>query len=142
MNPVTWPEGKQFAFTVFDDTDLGTLTNVGPVYAFLADCGYRTAKSCWAFRGDPAKGKNPGETLDDLDYRNWLLDLQSKGFEIGWHGATWHSSPRERTIAALERFAEVFGHYPSAGRITRARRRPCTGAALASAVVAARSITS
>ncbi len=112
---ITWPEGKRFAFTVFDDTDWGTLANVGPVYAFLADCGFRTTRSCWLFRGDPNRGKNPGQTVDDDDYRNWLLDLQAKGFEIGWHGATWHSSERERTAAALARFAEVFGHDPAAG---------------------------
>jgi hypothetical protein len=112
---ITWPEGKQFAFTVFDDTDLGTLANVGPVYSLLADCGLRTARSCWAFRGDPNQGKHPGETLEDPDYCKWLVDLQAQGFEIGWHGATWHSSLRERTIVGMERFAEVFGHYPAAG---------------------------
>jgi hypothetical protein len=41
-----------------------------------------------------------------------LLELQAKGFEIGWHGATWHGSLRDQTARALERFAAVFGHYP------------------------------
>ncbi len=110
---VTWPEGKQFAFTVFDDADGGTVENVGPVYSFLADCGFRTTRSCWAFSGDPLRGKHPGQTLDDPAYRRWLVDLQAKGFEIGWHGATWHGSERQRTAEALQRFAEVFHHDPS-----------------------------
>ncbi len=46
---VNWPEGKQFAFSVFDDTDLATFENVSGVYALLKDCGFRTTKSCWVF---------------------------------------------------------------------------------------------
>jgi hypothetical protein len=113
MNSICeWPNGKKFAFTVFDDTDKGTLENLQPVYALLKDLGFRTTKSCWPFRGDPNLGRFPGETLDDPNYRQWLVDLQAEGFEIGWHGTTWHGSPRERTAAGLDRFAEVFGHYP------------------------------
>ena len=112
-NNVAWPEGKQFAFTVFDDTDAATVENVGCVYDFLRDCGFRTTKSCWVMRGDPSRGKFPGQTLADQPYLRWLLDLQAKGFEIGWHGATWHSADRGQTQAALKRFAEVFGHYPA-----------------------------
>ncbi|MEN6457547.1 MAG: hypothetical protein ABFC63_01340 [Thermoguttaceae bacterium] len=113
--PIEWPDGKQFAFTIFDDTDSSTLQNVGSVYAFLADQGFRTTKSCWAFRGDPTKGTNVGETLDDMPYRRWLQDLHAKGFEIGWHGATWHASARQRTAEGLERFVEVFGENPRTG---------------------------
>ncbi len=107
-----WPDGKRFAFTVFDDADLGTYENLHPVYEFLIDLGFRTTKSCWVVREEPGKGKYPGQTLDDPEYRNWLLGLQAKGFEIGWHGATWHTSKRWRTREALDRFAEVFGRYP------------------------------
>jgi hypothetical protein len=107
-----WPDGKRFAFTVFDDTDCATVENVAPVYAFLADCGFRTSKSCWAFDDDPKWGKNPGQTLDDAAYRRWLLNLAAQGFEIELHGASWYTSVRERTAAALERFAETFGRYP------------------------------
>jgi len=107
-----WPDNKRFAFTVFDDTDLATLRNVGPVYDFLRDHGLRTTKSCWPVEGDPEKGAYRGETCGIDDYRQWALDLQTSGFEIGWHGSTWHSMQREKTLAALERFREIFGHYP------------------------------
>ena len=109
---VIWPEGKQFAFSIFDDTDLATFENVSGVYALLKDRGFRTTKSCWVCRGDPHRGKHAGDTLDDDRYRRWLVDLQAAGFEIGWHGATWHGSLHDQTARALERFAEVFGHYP------------------------------
>ncbi|MGA2618535.1 MAG: hypothetical protein ABSF26_13060 [Thermoguttaceae bacterium] len=115
MNPPpVWPQGKRFAFTVFDDTDSATLENVGGVYSFLADLGFRSTKSCWMFQGDWDRGNHPGQTCDDPDYRRWLLDLHAAGFEIGWHGATWHGVPRAVTIQALDRFAAVFGHDPRA----------------------------
>jgi hypothetical protein len=111
---VTWPDGKRFAFTVFDDTDLATIANVKGVYDFLADCGFRTTKTVWVVAGDPDRGKHAGQTCADPDYLQWLLDLQKTGFEIGFHNGTWHSLPRDATRAALNKFAELFGHDPVA----------------------------
>lgn len=116
MNPrVQWPNGKRFAFTVFDDTDSATLANVGEVYALLSDLGFRTTKTCWPLRGDASRGANAGQTCADADYLKWLLDLQERGFEMGWHGATWHSSSREETIQGLDTFAKLFGRDPVVG---------------------------
>lgn len=108
----TWPEGKRFAFTVFDDTDSATLENVKGVYDFLADCGFRTTKSVWVVAGDANRGKKPGQTCADPDYRQWLLALSAKQFEIGFHNGTWHSLPRDAIREALDKFAELFGHHP------------------------------
>ena len=108
-----WPDGKRFAFTVFDDTDSATLDNVKGVYDFLADCGFRTTKSAWAVAGDPNRGKLAGQTCDDPDYLQWLLDLQSQGFEIGFHNCTWHGLPRDAIRSALDKFAERLGHDPA-----------------------------
>jgi hypothetical protein len=110
-----WPDGCRFAFTVFDDTDNATLENVQPVYSFLADCGFRTTKSVWTVKGNPNEGFAAGDTCEDVDYLQWLLELQSKGFEIAWHNATWHGLPRERIAIALEAFKGHFGHYPFSG---------------------------
>ena len=109
---IVLPEGRRFAFTIFDDTDSATLENVCEVYSLLADLGFRTTKSCWMVDGDRSQGKFPGDTCDRREYRQWLLELQSQGFEIGWHGPTWHGLPRAQTIAALERFFQLFGYYP------------------------------
>ncbi|MBN2579218.1 MAG: hypothetical protein JXB10_09525 [Pirellulales bacterium] len=109
---ITWPENKQFAFTVFDDTDAATLENVGPVYAFLRDCGFRTTKSCWPVAGDPRQGTYQGQTCEDADYLHWAQELQAQGFEIGWHNATWHGLPREGVLDALDAFHRYFGQYP------------------------------
>jgi hypothetical protein len=107
-----WPEGKQFAFTVFDDTDSATVANVAPVYALLAERGFRTTKSVWVVEGGRDRGLNAGESCENLDYLNWVRSLQAQGFEIGYHNATWHGLPREQVRAALDKFAQLFGHDP------------------------------
>ncbi len=107
-----WPDGKQFAFTVFDDTDLATLDNVPPVYDFLRDLGFRTTKSIWPIRG-PATGAIGGSTCEDSDYLAWLYRLRDSGFEIGYHMASNTSSTRENAIQGLGRFREFFGEYPT-----------------------------
>lgn len=111
MSKIVWPDNKKFAFTVFDDTDFATLENVVPVYSFLKEHGFQTTKSVWPMRGlrEPKIG---GATCDDENYLQWLLELQRDGFEIGFHNATNHSSEREFTIRGLEKFKELFGHYP------------------------------
>ena len=107
-----WPDGRQFAFTVFDDTDFATLENVQSLYSFLGDLGFRTTKSVWVVAGDPRRGKCVGQTCEDPDYLEWVLELQAKHFEIGFHNATFHGLPRRDIQAALERFAAIFGHDP------------------------------
>jgi hypothetical protein len=106
-----WPNGKRFAFTIIDDTDGATVGNVGAVYDLLYDRGILTTKTVWplSFRRSPRYG---GGTLEDPEYRAWVLDLQEKGFEIASHGATDHSSPRGDTEKALDHFREVLGSNP------------------------------
>jgi hypothetical protein len=108
---IEWPENKDFAFTIFDDTDNATLENVKPVYDFLAEKGFLTTKSVW-----PSKGKGQpiwgGDTCEDEDYARWLIDLKKHGFEIAYHMNTYHSSTRDEITEGLERFNKLFGHYP------------------------------
>lgn len=108
---ISWPENKNFAFTIFDDTDLATLENTPPVYDFLYDLGFLTTKSVWPVRGK----RNPligGSTCEDNDYLKWVIELGEKGFEICMHNVTYHTSPREYTIYGIEKFKQLFGHYP------------------------------
>lgn len=107
---ITWPGGKRFAFTVFDDTDLATLDNVRPVYDLLTDLGFRTTKSVWpiAGTGEPVLG---GSTCQDDDYRLWLMELKRQGFELALHNATYHTSPRNMTVNGVEQFKLMFGNY-------------------------------
>lgn len=111
--PLTFPGGKRFAFTIIDDTDVATVENLKPVYDLLYESGMRTTKTVWPVRcAEGSKVFGSSQTLEDDDYRAFILDLQRRGFEITWHGATMESSGRERTAGALERFRETFGDYP------------------------------
>ena len=109
MMNISWPNGHKFAFTIFDDTDWATLEKVKPVYDILSSLGMRTTKSVWLFRGNGTP-RNDGSTCEDKEYLEWLLSLQSMGFEIGLHCAAPSSSHREKTLQALDRFEELFGN--------------------------------
>jgi len=108
---IIWPDQKQFAFTIFDDTDYATVENVGPVYSFLADLGFTTTKSVWPTRGSE-QPRCGGATCEDAAYLEWLQSLRKRGFEIAYHGATFHTSVRKDIDTALEKFSESFGQYP------------------------------
>jgi hypothetical protein len=105
---VLWPDGRKFAFTIFDDTDWATVEKVKPVYDLLADLGMRTTKSVWVFDGE-GEAMNGGETCEDRSYLNWVMRLRERGFEIGLHNIAPTTSVRERTRRGLERFGELFG---------------------------------
>ena len=110
--PVAWPDGKTFAFSVFDDTDDSSLESGPDVYALLRSLGFKTTKSVW-----PIGGVQPaiigGSTCEDLDYLAWVRELQAQGFEIALHGASYSSSPRAVALRGLEAFQDLFGHYPN-----------------------------
>jgi hypothetical protein len=108
-----FPGGARFAFTIIDDTDVATVDNVRPVYRLLESLGIRTTKTVWPVRCEEgSRTFGLSETLDDPDYRDFVVDLQRRGFEIAFHGATMETSTRERTTRALQQFRSVFGAPP------------------------------
>lgn len=110
---VEWPEGKRFAFTIFDDTDRTTLDNGPQVYSALTDLGYRVTKTVWPL--DLPVGRSPdvvGMTCANPAYLAWVKDLERAGHEIAVHNVTAGPSKRETTILGLNRFREMFGHDP------------------------------
>ncbi|MCX5671448.1 MAG: hypothetical protein NTU94_09045 [Planctomycetota bacterium] len=111
MNSLVFPGGKRFAFTILDDTDLATVEKVGPVYELLASLGFRTTKTVWPL-APRRQSRLGGATLADVPYADFVRGLHARGFEIAFHGATSHSSVREETREALERFKAFFGDYP------------------------------
>lgn len=109
-----FPEGKRFAFTIIDDTDVATVENIAPVYRLLEDLGMRTTKTVWPLscpEGSP--NFDTSQTLEDAPYRDFVLDLKRRGFEIASHGATMESSTRDRTLRGLEVMRATFGDYPA-----------------------------
>lgn len=112
--PISWPGGKRFAFSVFDDTDLSIPGNYEAIYDLLGSLGMRTTKSVWPATGsdlDPRSAQ--GSTCDDEEYLRTVLQLQKSGFEIGYHNSYFEGLPRQRIEEALNRFKTLFGHDPS-----------------------------
>ncbi len=108
---IEWPNGKQFAFTIFDDPDFDTAENVATIYSFLRDLGFRTTKAVWPVRGNGTP-KIGGATCEDEQYLKWILNLKDQGFEIALHNVTYHTSTREETTRGIKTFHRLFGHYP------------------------------
>ena len=106
--PVVWPEGKKFAFTIIDDTDVSTVRTTKPLYDLLAENGLSTTKTVWPLQ--PAENSvTGGDSLEDPEYRQWVLDLKERGFEIALHGVSDGSSSRERVIQGMDRFRDTLG---------------------------------
>lgn len=111
MRKIKWPNNCDFAFTVVDDTDGATVANIKPVYDYLYEKGIITTKTCWAY---PSRDDiYTGECLEDENYKDFLIDLKEKGFEIGFHNAGSGQFKREETLNALEKFKDVFKTYPN-----------------------------
>jgi hypothetical protein len=103
-----WPGGKSFAFTIFDDPDSQILASCRRVYDFLTDSGLRTTVGVWPCA--PIREANsPGETCASAAYRTYIQELQGRGFEVGYHNTTAHSSPRPEIARGLDVFGGYFG---------------------------------
>lgn len=114
MRRVRFPGGKAFAFTIVDDTDQATLERIKPLYDVMADAGLRTTKTVWVGpASDEPVATNQGESLRDAGYRDYLLELQKKGFEIALHNVRGGSSTRAEIIDGLDQFKSIVGRDPS-----------------------------
>lgn len=109
-----YPDGKMFAFTIVDDTDGSTLEGIRPVYEHLYALGLKTTKTVWV--RPPSEQDAPpnarGDTLQHLEYRQYVETLQSRGFEIALHNVAGASSRRAEVISGIDEFREIFGHDP------------------------------
>lgn len=108
-----FPDGKRFAFTIVDDTDMATLARNRPVYEVLERYGLRTTKTVWVLGPtETAHPANAGDSLADPAYRDFILSLRDRGFEIGLHGVRGGSSDRGDIETGLGRFRAVIGDWP------------------------------
>lgn len=108
---VEWPNDREFAFTIVDDTDNATLENVGPVYGLLNSLGIKTTKTVWVY---PPKSEDPftGASLQDKAYLDWIRTLQSRGFEIALHNVASGTTLREEILKGLREFSTSLGSPP------------------------------
>jgi hypothetical protein len=112
--PIRFPEGKRFAFTIIDDTDMTTLERVKPIYQILDKYGLKTTKTVWVYDTNEASySTNRGDSLRNPAYREFIRDLHRKGFEIALHGVRGGSSRRREVMDGLDEFKKELGAYPS-----------------------------
>lgn len=109
---IVYPAGKDFIFTIFDDTDVATLEYIKPIYDFLADQKIYVTKSVWSIACDKECNDLGSHTLEDEPYAQYIRELDNLGFEIGYHGASMIGTKREEIIRSLEVFHNVLGKYP------------------------------
>lgn len=113
MTGLQFPEGKNFAFTIFDDTDGATADNIKPIYELLIALNIITTKSVWLL---PTKNiRQPhyhSQTLANNEYLEFIKTLISNGYEIALHSISMDSSTRESTLSGIELFKEILGFYP------------------------------
>jgi len=79
----------------------------------LYELGFLTTKTVWPLGYDGPSAYAGSSSLEDDDYREYLQRLQSRGFEIAFHGARMETSLRADTQRALRLFRDVFGHGPA-----------------------------
>jgi len=110
---ITFPDGKRFAFTIVDDTDMATVDRGKPLYDILYQYGLRTTKTVWVLKTMQSYAPDQGETLRDPPYREFIADLRHKGFEIALHGVRGGSSERPDIIQGMDEFRDAIGQYPN-----------------------------
>lgn len=111
--PLSYPEGRRFAFTIIDDTDCATVANTRPVYELLHNLGFRTTKTIWPLTGHhPEDPNDPGQAVTDPEYLQFIRDLQAWGFEIALHNVRSYSSERREIEEGLRQFQEIVGYVP------------------------------
>lgn len=110
--PLEYPNDKKFIFTIFDDTDVGTLEYIKPIYDFLDSINLKTTKSVWPLTSNQENDYTGSHTLEDPEYTKYLCTLQDKGFEIAFHGATMVSSKRSDIERSLHQYHSLIGSWP------------------------------
>jgi hypothetical protein len=111
--PIAFPDGKKFAISIFDDTDVATLDYIRPIYELLDQLGFRTTKSVWPLAYQGSSEYEGSDTLDDSDYSSYVRYLQERGFEIAFHGARMESSERSTIQKAFEVYQQTLDRFPT-----------------------------
>ena len=104
-----WKNQKKFAFTIVDDTDGATVEKLRPVYDCLFQNGIITTKTVWM---KPPRDYFPGDSMENEAYRAYVLELQSRGYEIAFHDVGSGVFTGEEIRDGLEEFKRIFGEYP------------------------------
>ena len=95
-----------FGFTFSKDTDTYDYQIGNASCLSFYNAGFLTSVSTWAWY---VAGWGRLGFVDSQLQKIWLLDLQSKGFELALHSATGGGDVRQSTIYAFNNWSECFG---------------------------------
>lgn len=108
---INLPGNKRFIFTIIDDTDDSFVPQIQEVYDILYNNGLRTTKTLWVYPvRDPERSK--GHCLKDEAYKNFVLDLKDKGFELGLHNVGSGDYSRQEILEGLNEYEKILGELP------------------------------
>jgi hypothetical protein len=105
------PQNKKFIFTIIDDTDDAFYDGIKSVYDVLIENGLKTTKTVWVYPVRDCKSSK-GDSLQDINYKNFILDIKSKGFEIGLHNVGSGEYFRNEIISGFEDYKHILGETP------------------------------
>ena len=111
MNKFDFPGNKKFIFTIIDDADDSFFSNTKPIYDFLYKKGVLITKTIWVY--PPRDEGSKGDSLQNNDYRDFVSDLNKKGFEIALHHVGSGTYYREEILRGLEEYKDLLGCYPN-----------------------------
>ena len=83
-----FPDSKKFAFTIIDDTDYAYLNDIKPIYDTLFNLGFKTTRAICPLKPSNGHFEFYGDTLEEEDHRDYMLELHDKGFEMALHSVT------------------------------------------------------
>ena len=107
-----YPNGKDFIFTIFDDTDVATLDYIRPIYDYLYELNFLTTKTVWPLDHNGQSDYKGSHTLQNKGYSEYIKLLSQRGFEISYHGGSMESCTRKDILNAFDKFYQELGYYP------------------------------
>ena len=110
-NTIAFPAGKDFAFTVIDDTDDAFLDQIKFIYDLLFDNGIISTKTVWVYPPNDKRG-HKGDSLQNEKYLLFIRELISRKYEIALHNVGSGYFKRNEIINGLEDFKNLLGFYP------------------------------
>ena len=111
MNSI-FPNNKKFIFTIIDDTDDAFADNIKKVYDVLYENNIITTKTVWVY---PLRDieRSKGESLQNINYKKFIIDIRNKGFEIALHNVGSGEYFRDEIISGLNDFNSTIGYFPN-----------------------------
>ena len=106
------------SFILTNDPDHETLGLIKPIYEAFNKAGIKVTTGVFCKMEDDGSDlsrhcrQGETDTLENPEYKDFLLEQKDKGHEIAFHGYSQISNKREKFIEGLEIYKDIFGEYP------------------------------